>query len=45
MPMPRDAFQSSLQEQMIETWRMYVKNMEASLNGLEAGNNIFAAIL
>lgn len=37
MPMPRDAFQSSLQEQMLESWRIYVKNMEASLNNLEAG--------
>jgi hypothetical protein len=35
MPMPKDAFQSTIHDQLLETWRMYVKNLESSLKNLE----------
>lgn len=35
MVMPRDSFQSNIQNQIVEGWRVFINNMEKSLDLLE----------
>jgi hypothetical protein len=37
MVMPRDSFQNNIREGVVENWRMFLKNMELSLDRLEKG--------
>ena len=37
--MPKDSFQADIQQEVIETWRTFVNNMEKSLEMLENGIN------
>lgn len=37
MAMPKDSFQSSIQDQLVDNWKTFVNNMEKSLDTLEAG--------
>jgi hypothetical protein len=37
MVLPRDAFQTVVQNSVVESWRQFVANMEESLNVLEKG--------
>ena len=39
MVMPKDSFQADIQQEVIETWRTFVSNMEKSLEMLENGIN------
>ena len=39
MALPRDSFQSNIQEQLISDWREFISNMEQSLDLLEKGIN------
>jgi hypothetical protein len=35
--MPKDSFQNDIQANVIDTWKMFLKNMETSLDSLEKG--------
>ena len=37
MAMPKDSFQSSIQEQLVDNWKTFINNMEKSLDTLEKG--------
>ena len=37
MVMPKDAFQNSIQSEVVESWRTYLNNLENSLDMLEKG--------
>ena len=37
MVMPKDSFQADIQQEVIENWRMFVSNLEKSLEMLEKG--------
>jgi hypothetical protein len=37
MAMPKDSFQSSIQEQLVDNWKTFIINMEKSLDTLEKG--------
>ena len=39
MSMPKDSFQADIQQEVVETWRVFVNNMEKSLEMLENGIN------
>lgn len=39
MVMPKDSFQNDIQQEIIETWRVFVSNLEKSLELLEKGIN------
>ncbi len=37
MVMPKDSFQADIQQEVLENWKMFVSNMEKSLEILEKG--------
>jgi small-conductance mechanosensitive channel len=37
MAMPKDSFQNDIQENVVDTWKMFLTNMEKSLDSLEKG--------
>jgi hypothetical protein len=37
MVLPKDSFQANVENQFVEGWRTFVKNMEESIDGLEKG--------
>ena len=37
MVMPKDSFQADIQQEVVENWRMFVSNLEKSLEMLEKG--------
>ncbi len=37
MTLPKDSFQGGVQEQMIDSWRDFLKGMEKSLDSVEKG--------
>ena len=37
MVMPKDSFQTNIQDTMVQGWRNFISNMEKSLNILEKG--------
>lgn len=37
MVLPRDSFQNTVQEEVVNNWKMFMENMETSLNTLEQG--------
>ncbi|MFO7739700.1 MAG: hypothetical protein R6V46_14565 [Desulfatiglandaceae bacterium] len=37
MAMPKDSFQSSIQDQLVDNWKTFINNMEKSLDTLEKG--------
>jgi hypothetical protein len=37
MVMPKDSFQSIIQDDLVETWRAFIDNLEKSLDVLEKG--------
>ena len=39
MSMPKDSFQADIQQEVVETWKTFIGNMEKSLEMLENGIN------
>jgi hypothetical protein len=37
MAMPKDSFQSDIQKELVDNWRIFINNMEKSLDMLEKG--------
>ena len=37
MAMPKDSFQSDIQNELVDNWRTFINNMEKSLDMLEKG--------
>lgn len=37
MALPNDAFQNSVQEDVVKNWRMFIDNMEESMDRIEKG--------